>query len=214
MKYDLKNMTIEEIDALCSELGMEAYRAKQISQWVFRHRVKSIDEMTTLSKKIRIKLHDAAYISSYPVETVAVSADGSKKFLFKTEDGFEQPWLEMDYILGGTPVLIRGGTLLTDFTSEKVSQSFVETRHPRTAVGVRADGWWVVLVVDGRRPNLSVGMTVKELGEYLLSLGCLDALNLDGGGSSTMVVRGKVVNSPSDINGERAVSDAVLFRGR
>ena len=55
MEYDLKNMAIEEIEALSSELGLETYRARQIAQWVFRHHAVAVDEMTSLSKEIRGK---------------------------------------------------------------------------------------------------------------------------------------------------------------
>jgi 23S rRNA (adenine2503-C2)-methyltransferase len=88
MKYDLKNMAIEEIEALSSELGLETYRARQIAQWVFSHHAVAIDEITSLSKEIRAKLKEVAGISSLALETIADSRDGSKKYLFKTADGF------------------------------------------------------------------------------------------------------------------------------
>jgi exopolysaccharide biosynthesis protein len=67
-----------------------------------------------------------------------------------------------------------------------------------------------MITVDGRQPGVSVGMNLQELGEYLLSLGAIDAMNLDGGGSTTMFVDGNVVNTPSDKEGERKVSDAIV----
>jgi 23S rRNA (adenine2503-C2)-methyltransferase len=88
MKYDLKNMAIEEIEALSSALGLETYRARQIAQWVFRHHAVAVDEMTSLSKEIRGKLKEVAGISSLALETIAASRDGSKKYLFKTEDEY------------------------------------------------------------------------------------------------------------------------------
>jgi exopolysaccharide biosynthesis protein len=88
---------------------------------------------------------------------------------------------------------------------------FADARHPRTAVGVRADGRILLVTVDGRQPELSVGMTIAELATLLIELGAVEAVNMDGGGSTTMVVRGRVVNSPSDLTGERAVGDALLI---
>jgi 23S rRNA (adenine2503-C2)-methyltransferase len=88
MKHDLKNMAIEEIEALASTLGLEAYRARQIAQWVFRHHAASLDEMTSLSKEIRTTLKEVAGISSLAPETIVASRDGSKKYLFKTADGY------------------------------------------------------------------------------------------------------------------------------
>ena len=87
MKYDLRNITIEELKNLTSDLGMEPYRARQIAQWVFRNNAGSIDDMTSLSKETRKKLHEVAGISSFTPEKVVTSADGSKKYLFKTADG-------------------------------------------------------------------------------------------------------------------------------
>lgn len=108
-------------------------------------------------------------------------------------------------------MLIAGGREVTDFGEERIQSSFVAGRHPRSAVGITREGRWILLVVDGRQPRLSVGMTLHELAQYLLSLGCVRALNLDGGGSSTLVVAGEVKNSPSDLTGERPVSDGILL---
>ena len=67
-----------------------------------------------------------------------------------------------------------------------------------------------MITIDGRQPGVSVGMNLQELAEYLLSIGAADAMNLDGGGSTTMFLNGRVVNKPSDKDGERKVSDAIL----
>lgn len=78
------------------------------------------------------------------------------------------------------------------------------TRHPRTAAGLSADGKTLVLLVaDGRRAGWAAGMTMSELAEEMIRLGCVSAINFDGGGSSTMVVktpegRQRVLNTPSD----------------
>lgn len=100
------------------------------------------------------------------------------------------------------------------------TQSLGRVRHPRTAVGIGADGRRLVLaVVDGRQAGYSAGMTLPELGELMLELGARDALNLDGGGSSAMAVRDtggavRVVNRPSDAAGERPVANALaVVRG-
>jgi exopolysaccharide biosynthesis protein len=88
-------------------------------------------------------------------------------------------------------------------------QVFVRGRQARTLAGVTEDGRLLLVTVDGRRPGWSVGMTLPEAARLMRSLGARDALNLDGGGSTTMVVRGQVVNRPSDRVGERPVSDAL-----
>lgn len=68
----------------------------------------------------------------------------------------------------------------------------------------------MLVTVDGRQAGYSVGMSLNELAAFLLELGAADAVNLDGGGSTTMFLDGKVVNKPSDKEGERSVSDAIL----
>jgi len=115
----------------------------------------------------------------------------------------------MDYIVGGVGVLVRDGIVVADHADQKVRQGFITDRHPRTAVGIRKDGTWVLVVVDGRQPQLSKGMTLAEIAAYMKSLDCQNAINLDGGGSSTLWYEGHVVNSPSD-GRERPVSDAIL----
>lgn len=90
-----------------------------------------------------------------------------------------------------------------------------DQRHPRTALGLDRDARTLILaVVDGRQPGTSEGMSDRELAELMLELGCWDALNLDGGGSSIMVLRGRdgeprIVNRPSDKAGPRPIP--VLF---
>ena len=119
-----------------------------------------------------------------------------------------------DYILGGGPQLIAGNKPVIQAEEKAYAESFFRARHPRTAIGRRADGKIVMVVVDGRQPKKSVGMTIEELAGLMSELGCVEALNLDGGGSSTMVIRNKIVNNPSDATGERPVSDALMIVAR
>jgi exopolysaccharide biosynthesis protein len=88
-----------------------------------------------------------------------------------------------------------------------------EARHPRSAVGVSRDGRTVWLVAVEGRSSASVGMTLVELGALLRRLGAWDALNFDGGGSTAMVVDGRLVTVPSDAAGERPVANALVVVG-
>ena len=115
-----------------------------------------------------------------------------------------------DFIIGGGPQLLASGRFVAETEAANYSESLMRARHPRTAVGRREDGRLVLLTVDGRQPQKSMGMTIEELANLMLEFGCREAMNLDGGGSTTMVVNNKVVNNPSDQAGERAVSDALL----
>jgi len=104
--------------------------------------------------------------------------------------------LAIQQAISGGPRLVREGVVSIEYSQERFAQSFATRRHPRTALGIR-NGALVMAVVDGRQPGYSDGMTLYELAKYLVELGCSDAMNLDGGGSTTMVVRDRVVNSPS-----------------
>jgi hypothetical protein len=125
------------------------------------------------------------------------------------EGSWVRAWGYVD-ITNGVSHLVRGGRIELTWEKEKASRAFAENRHPRTAVAKLKDGKFLMITVDGRQPGVSVGMNLQELAEYLLSLGAVDAMNLDGGGSTTMFLDGKVVNQPSDPNGERKVGDALI----
>lgn len=116
-------------------------------------------------------------------------------------------WETVRQVVGGGPRLLAGGQFVG---GEGFRASFSDRRHPRTAIGRLADGRIILLVLGGRQPYHSLGMTLIELATLLRQLGATDALNLDGGGSTTLVVRGVVVNLPSDEAGERPVGDMLL----
>ena len=90
---------------------------------------------------------------------------------------------------------------------------FSTDRHPRTVIGRDTEGGIWLITVDGRRPGVSVGMSFAELQRLARGLGLVDALNLDGGGSTTMVVKGDIVNQPTDLAGPRPVPDAIVVLG-
>jgi hypothetical protein len=112
--------------------------------------------------------------------------------------------------LSAGPLLVVAGRRIEEPEREAIRRIFWNTRHPRTAAAVRADGTILLVTVDGRQPTWSVGMTLTELTDLLLALGAEGAINLDGGGSTTMVVAGEVVNRFSDASGERENGDALL----
>ena len=118
-------------------------------------------------------------------------------------------WRDVPEALGGGPELIRQGRPIFR-PAEDFGTYHLNRRHPRTAVGQRADGRIVMLVVDGRRPGYSSGMTNFELAQAMLRLGVVTASALDSGGSSTMAFGGELLSRPSDSGGERLVSEALL----
>jgi hypothetical protein len=119
----------------------------------------------------------------------------------------------MRTLVGGWPRIVEGGknvALLAD-SVEGTPPGFSRARHPRTAVGLSRDSATVYLVVVDGRQSASVGMTLEELAHSMIALGAVEALNLDGGGSTTLVVRDSIVNVPSDPNGERPVGNAIVI---
>jgi len=108
-------------------------------------------------------------------------------------------------------VLISGPLLISDSKSQKLpDMSFTSKRHPRSCVGITKKSI-IFIVVDGRSEQ-AAGMSLIELQEYMLELGCIDAINLDGGGSSSLWTLDKgLINKPCDKTGERPVANALLI---
>ncbi|MCC6396075.1 MAG: phosphodiester glycosidase family protein [Bacteroidetes bacterium] len=125
--------------------------------------------------------------------------------------GFTPPLRSILQVLGGAGRFLLDGRNVTDSMStfEGIGPSFTAVRHPRTFVGFNRDTTTIYLcTVDGRQSS-SIGMTFAEMADFLLSIGAWEGFNFDGGGSTTMVVRGDVVNSPSDPAGERSVANSL-----
>jgi hypothetical protein len=114
--------------------------------------------------------------------------------------------------IGGGPQLVRQGKRLRFKASDSDSYEFstMTERHPRSAVGWNEDYFFLV-AVDGRQKGVSEGMTLNELAEYLVELGCQEAMNLDGGGSATLWYDGKVRNYLCD-GYEREVANSLVVR--
>jgi hypothetical protein len=122
-------------------------------------------------------------------------------------------WRTAVDVVSGAGLLRRGNADVGDWTPERLAGGFLG-RHPRTMFGIDRSGQAWLITVDGRQPDTSNGMTLVELQRLARKLGLTDALNLDGGGSTTMVVAGNVVNHPSDPTGARTVSDVLLVLPR
>jgi len=140
------------------------------------------------------------------------SAHGSLKILL----GFSPAVYPIQELLGGIPQIVRTGKNVCALADslEGASKKFSETRHPRSGIGFTADSTKLLLVtVDGRQKQ-SVGMSLPEFADLMISMGISNGLNFDGGGSTTMVVNGEIVNSPSDAEGERPVANALIVKYR
>jgi len=178
-----------------------------------------------------IQISDGKGSSVIPVDGFVISASGkARKWVLANlrvgsrvsliskmtplESETPGSWKHASFVIGGGPHLIRGGRVAITYDKEKIASSFVTDRHPRTAIARLKDGRLLIVTVDGRQPGPSVGMQLTELADLLLEFGGADGINLDGGGSTTMILNGKLVNKPSDQTGERPVSDAILILPR
>lgn len=159
------------------------------------------------------------YVCDAPIDLSLINV-GEKIDIIRsycTEDGqvLGDDLNSQDNLIASTPLLLKNGDVLPLVEQEQTSPFFIK-RHPRTAIGILPSGEWLLLVVDGRRKT-SQGMSLKELALYLKERGCVAALNLDGGGSSTMVLNGKMVNVSSGrefslIRHERPIADALIVK--
>ncbi|MGI8922944.1 MAG: phosphodiester glycosidase family protein [Fimbriimonadales bacterium] len=118
-------------------------------------------------------------------------------------------WRAMKEAAGGGPRLVKGGQPYLTNLYEKFDSGYAK-RHPRTAIGYTASDEAIICVVEGRS-SLSRGVTLDELALLMIKLGCSDAMNLDGGGSSTMYLGGVVVNRLSDGAARRVASTLLLY---
>jgi hypothetical protein len=114
-------------------------------------------------------------------------------------------------IVGGGPNLVTRGLIATDGLDEGFKDEFVNKRHPRTAIGSTQDGDIWIVTIDGRQSQ-SDGATIDELARVMQRLGCMEAINLDGGGSTTLNVFGMTVNRPQD-GKEREIASGIAFYG-
>ncbi len=130
----------------------------------------------------------------------------------KQDTAFRQLWTARD-ILGGGPQLIRDGQIAIAIDEEVFFGTSIPQVHPRTAVGITAQGDLILLLVDGRQ-LISRGVDLKELAQILFDLGCQDAINLDGGGSSALVVNGVLLNRPAGTTTQREVMSALAVESR
>ena len=107
-------------------------------------------------------------------------------------------WNNVNHIISGGPYLVKNGEVFVDMTAQKLAS--VGGRNPRTAIGYTKDNTLIMLTADGRE-GASIGLTLVELANLMKDLGCINAMNLDGGGSTVMYVNGQVVNKPAILGG-------------
>ena len=116
-------------------------------------------------------------------------------------------WKNVKHIISGGPYLVKNNEVFVDMTAQKLGA--IGGKNPRSAIGYTADNHLILVAVDGREGS-SVGLTLMQLANFMKSAGCVNAMNLDGGGSTVMYVNGKVVNNPQ-VKGGIALSNAIVL---
>lgn len=135
------------------------------------------------------------YVISGPVKKLQPFLNASN---MKLNMKMNQIWDDVEHIISGGPYLIKDGQIYIDVTAQKLGS--ITGKNPRTAIGYTKDNEFIMVTVDGREQS-SVGMTLTQLAKFMQELGCVNAMNLDGGGSSVMYVNGRVVNNPAQSGG-------------
>lgn len=116
-------------------------------------------------------------------------------------------WENVKHIISGGPYLVKNSEVFVDMSAQKLQS--IGGRNPRTAIGYTKDNDLILITADGREGS-SIGLTLVELANLMKSLGCTNAINLDGGGSTVMYVNGQIVNRPAQTGGI-ALSNAVVI---
>lgn len=121
-------------------------------------------------------------------------------------------WWKVKTAIGGGPVLLQEGEVHITNKEEQMFVNGLTDLHPRTAMGYTKKRKLIILVIQGRSPGIAEGATLQEEAKILADIGCYEALNLDGGGSSCMLVNGKETIKPSENNGQRPVPGVFIIR--
>jgi hypothetical protein len=122
---------------------------------------------------------------------------------------------KMHTAIGGGPVLVQQGEIkITNNEERKFGGKAIHDKHPRTAMGYTKDNQLIILVVQGRSPGIADGVSLLQQALLLKELGCWEALNLDGGGSSCLLINGKETITPSDKGKQRAVPAVFMIQSK
>ena len=122
------------------------------------------------------------------------------------------PW-KVRWAFGGGPVLLLDQEInITNNEERKFAGKAIDDLHPRTAIGYTTTGKMILLVVQGRMPGVAAGASLRDLASIMKDLGCAEAMNLDGGGSSTLLVNGLETIKPSDPGGQRPVPAVFIVK--
>lgn len=153
------------------------------------------------------------YASQQAITSFKDSTDKLGKSVMLSKGSFRK-W-KMNTAVGGGPVLLQNGNIQIANNEElKFAGKAIEDKHPRTAMGYTKNGDLILLVIEGRFPGKAEGATLVQEAKMLQQAGCVEALNLDGGGSSCLLINGKPTITPSDKEGQRPVPAVFMVRSK
>jgi hypothetical protein len=188
----------------CQARAIDPWIVNDTVRCVIESREKYVGNMSIPSGKIVLSGHGTAIPF---METNFQIGD-----TVKIVQGLANNLPRLTQFMGGGPRMLQDGVdvVAASYPNESIGASHCSDRHPRTAIGFNQDSTKVYfVVVDGRQFGFSIGMSLYEMAAFMSEIGIAHAVNLDGGGSSSMVVRNYVMNKPSD-GSERSVSNGIL----
>lgn len=172
----------------------------------------------TKCKQLAIQNGKIVATSDYPLiipeNGIVISAPKEKLEGFKLGEQVEinykitPEWKDIKHIISGGPYLLKNGDIFIDAKSQKLTA--ITGKNPRTAIGYTKDNTMIIVTVDGRKEGSS-GVTLNELASLMKELNCYEAINLDGGSSTSMFVNGLLING-SNVKNSTKVSNALVIR--
>ena len=163
---------------------------------------------------IAFNYNDSGMAVPYAMQTIyAPMIDSVRKLNFNHPSlSVLKPW-KVKHAFGGGPVLVQNGQIkISNNEEKKFAGKAIADKHPRTAIGYTQDGTMVILAIQGRMKGLAEGATLPQMAKIMVDLGCVEAMNLDGGGSSCLLINGKETIKPSDPTGQRPVPAVLVIK--
>ncbi|MEJ7736559.1 MAG: phosphodiester glycosidase family protein [Chitinophagaceae bacterium] len=180
-------------------LGLNRRRKADIA-WVFSD--------TANRNPMAIQTHPVLFSGTDPDPDIAAMRKVTAKEHVKLKR-----WKNIITAIAGGPVLVQRGSIAITNEQEMIfTGKAVNDKHPRTAMGYTRDGRLIILVVQGRAAGTAEGATLGQEARMLADIGCYEAVNLDGGGSSCMLVNGKETIRPSDKEGQRPIPAVFMIK--
>ena len=194
-----------------SAIGIDKKRNADVA-WLFADSTESYPYATQFPMKV---IKDSMTVFPYyrtkriestvndPFDGIVTSTEGHAHF---------EKW-KMITAVGGEPVLVQDAKIkITNNEELRFAGKAINDKHPRTCMGYTKGGYLIIMVIQGRYPGIAEGATLEQEAKLMIELGCTEALNLDGGGSSCMLINGKETIRPSEKGMERPVPAVFLVR--